>query len=279
MAEKYNTDEFDGISRLLENAEVNDEMHKEKIYNGIKFKMETGAILKNNRKKDDIDMKKNFRKSVVIAVMALVCLVGGFSATAYGQETIQNIIAHFKAGNITITQYKEMPDYKPVDNSDKKPDPKNESRVTTVEEARTTMKIDFAVPTWLPEGYVYTKSVQHSVNGVELVYAKGDDCVLSLLISKGENGIGTTDDVKKETIAGNTVYFANGIVLWGQDGLTYELYQMGGEDFDKDVLDKIISTMSAETTYSDGLSSIKAKIDQKDSTAVAAQRVGAPAAR
>ncbi|MHB8063725.1 MAG: hypothetical protein ACYDG2_14010 [Ruminiclostridium sp.] len=73
------------------------------------------------------------------------------------------------------------------------------------------------------------------------------------MISKGENGISTTGEVKKETIAGKTVYFANGIVLWGQDGLTYELYQMGGQDFDLNILGKIISTMSTGTDYNDKL--------------------------
>lgn len=278
MSRKYEADEFNDVCRLLANTEVNDDLHKVGIYNKLKFKMEAGTIKNNTKKEDGIYMKKNAKRSVAIAVLTLVCLIGGFSATAYGQDIIQNILAHFKVGNITITQYKELPNYESVDDSGKKTVPENKPRVTTVEEARTTMKLDFAVPTWLPDGYTYSKSVQHSINGVELVYSK-EDCVVSLLISKGENGIGTAGDVKKETIAGNTVYFANGIVLWGQDGLTYELYQMGGEDFDKDVLEKIMGTMSAETTYNDELSSIKAESDQKDSTSVAAQSVAAPAAR
>ena len=73
------------------------------------------------------------------------------------------------------------------------------------------------------------------------------------MLSKGENGISTTGEVKTETIAGRTVYFANGIVLWEQDGLTYELYQMSEKNFDLKTLGKIIGTMSTEADLNNDL--------------------------
>lgn len=270
MDRKYDIDEFDEVCSLLKKTEVHDEMYKEKIYNKIRFKMESGMIQKNNKEKDEIYMKKNLRKSVAITVIAFVCLVGGFSVTAYGQETIQNILAYFRVGNITITQYeKELPKYEESARDDKKAVTRNTAQNTTVKEARSMMETDFAVPTWMPDGYSYMKSVLHSINGVELVYSKGESLV-SLLISKGENGISTAGEVKREIIGDKTVYFTNGIVLWGQDGLTYELYQMGEPDFDLDTLGKIIGTMSNEAVHNDQL--------QYDNPAEDQNAVAAPAA-
>jgi hypothetical protein len=78
-------------------------------------------------------------------------------------------------------------------------------------------------------------------------YAKEGD-VISLLISKGgENGIGTKDEVRTESIAGTTIYFANGIVIWEYDGFTYELYQTAEDGFDSATLGRIIGSMSTKS--------------------------------
>lgn len=254
MAKKQGVDELKEVCSLLENTDVNGEAHRERIYNRLKYRMEAGTIPKYNGKEEGIYMKRNIKKTIAIAALAFVCLTAGFSTTAFGQGIIQSIAGYFHVGNITITQYdKELPKVEASVDGDKKAVRENTTQKSaTIEEARAIMKTDFAVPTWLPDGYKYMNSVIHSENGVELQYTK-DESLVSLLISKDENGISTAGEVKQETIAGKTVYFANGIVLWGQDGLTYELYQMDEKNFDRAALEKIIGTMSAGTEGNNAL--------------------------
>lgn len=246
MRNKHNISQFKELCGLLENIEVNDELHKDRIFNQIKFKMETGTLQKKYIEKGEFYMKRNVKKTIAIAA-ALVCLISVFSVTSYGQGIIKSIVGLFHVGNITITQYdKELPDASNIKSTDDGERRTGVPESATIEEARDAMGIDFAVPAWLPEGYRYSNSVIHSKNGVELQYTK-DKNLISLLISKGENGISTTGDVRKKALGGTTVYFANGIVLWeGQDGLTYEMYQMTDKDFDLDTLEKIIGTMTAD---------------------------------
>ena len=249
MRNKHNINQFKELCGLLENIEVNDELHKDRIFNQIKFKMETGTLQKKYFEKGEFYMKRNNKKTIAIAAV-LVCLISVFSVTSYGQGIIRSIVGLFHVGSMTITQYdKELPDISNTKNNDND-NGKRKTKVpesVTIEEARTIMGIDFAVPSWLPDGYKYSNSVMHSKNGVELQYTK-DKNLISLLISRGENGISTAKDVRKETLGGTDVYFANGIVIWeGQNGLTYEMYQMTDKNFDLETLEKIIGTMSAET--------------------------------
>ncbi|WP_028550223.1 hypothetical protein [Paenibacillus sp. UNC451MF] len=83
------------------------------------------------------------------------------------------------------------------------------------------MGVDFPVPTWLSDHYPTINFVPQGDHMVEVQYQK-DGEFISLLISKGgSNGISTQDEVKRETIGGKTVYFANGIAIWEQNGFTY----------------------------------------------------------
>jgi hypothetical protein len=262
MSKKHDMNEFKEVCDLLINAEVNDAIYKEKIYHQVKSKIATRSIQNNYRKRDEMHMKKNFMKSIAMATIGVVCLLGGLSTTAYGQEVIGLILARFQVGGIEITQYdKELPEIKSNDKSNTSIIRGSSPKRTTIEEARTVMKKDFPVPIWLPDGYVYLSSVLHSENGVELQYSKSEGNI-SLLISKGENGISTTGEVKEEIIGGKTVYFANGIVLWEEDGLNYELYHMG-EDLDLDTLRKIINTMTAEKSYKEAAIYTDATEEQK----------------
>jgi hypothetical protein len=255
VSKKINLDEFREISNLLENADVDDDLSRERIYNRVRYKMETKSIYTDFTEGDNIQMNKNrrrnMRKSVAIAVLALVCLVGGFSVTAYGKEVIHNIIASFQAGNIEITQYDKLPEVDAEADGGKKTVGESTAKYTSIEDARSEMGVYFAVPNWLPEGFSYTASILHSENAVELQYNnEGDGTFFSLLITKGENGIATEGDVKEETIAGQKVYFANGITLWGQDGLNYELYYTGEKDFDREILENMLGNMTyKEVSY------------------------------
>lgn len=255
MSKKINLDEFREISSLLENADVDDSLSRERIYNRVRYKMETGSIYTDFTEGDKIHMNKNIRrnlrKSVAVAVLALVCLVGGLSATAYGKEIVHNIIASFRAGNIEITQYDKLPEVDAGAGGGKRTVGESTVEYTSIEGARNEMGVYFAVPNWLPEGFSYTASILHSEKAVELQYNhESDGTFFSLLITKGDNGISTEKDVREETIAGQKVYFANGIILWGQDGLNYELYYTGEKDLDKEILENMLGNMTyKEVSY------------------------------
>ncbi|SHN60501.1 hypothetical protein [Desulfitobacterium chlororespirans] len=249
MTKKCDLKEFDEVCSLLTNAEVDADRHKEKIYNRARLGIETGINEDYNKRKDDSYMRKNYRKAAA-AVIASVCLIGGLSTTAYAQEIFQSVLARCQVGGIEIVQRdKELPEVSP--NTDNTRTPReNTQKSATPEEAREAMKVDFKLPVWLPEGFAYANSVIHTDKAVEIQYAK-DSELISLLISKGENGISTTGEVKKETLAGKTVYFVNDIILWEQDGLNYELYYLGQQDLDNTTLEKLLNTMVSGQSYNE----------------------------
>ncbi|QOX65439.1 DUF4367 domain-containing protein [Anoxybacterium hadale] len=254
MTKKYNMDEFQEVDRLLVEADFSDRHLMERTHDRMKFIIEA-APEKNDFTKGDkkymITSKNNKRKSAAIAAAVFVCLLGGFSATAYGQDIVHNIVAYFQAGNIEITQYDKIPE-NPAGDGTESSDQKSEEKYTSIESARNDMGIDFAVPTWLPEGFSYTTAIQHGSSAVELQYTNDEEgTFFSLLISQGKNGIDTAGDVKEETIAKQKVYFANGIILWGQDNMNYEIYYTGEKDFDSRTLEQIIGNMTREAVSYD----------------------------
>jgi len=109
----------------------------------------------------------------------------------------------------------------------------------TVEEARAALGLNFPAPSWLAD-YKYVNTVIQGNNMAEVQFEKGEKSINFLISKGGENGIGTTDEVKKEVIKGTTVYFANGIAIWENNGFTVELYAQ--DDFDTATLGKIIES-------------------------------------
>ncbi len=248
MSKKVDLNQFDDLSRLLADTDVDADQHKAKIYNQVKLGIETEIKDANINRKDDRYMKRNYRKTAAAAIIAVVCLLGGLSTTTYAQGLFQTVLARFQVGGIEIVQQdRELPET-PSNTKDSTTTRENTQQSGTLEEARAAMKIDFAVPVSLPEGFVYSNSVIHTEKAVEIQYTR-DSELISLLISKGENGISTTGEVKKEVIAGKTVYFVNGIILWEQDGLNYELYYMSSKDLEKADLEKMLNTMASGQTY------------------------------
>lgn len=249
MTKKYNLDEFQEVTHLLAEADLSDDRSMERIHDRMKFIIESVPAKRDFTKGDIKYMRKNRsnkRKSAAIAAAVMVCLLGGLSTTAYGQDIVYNILAHFQAGNIEITQYDKIPETTTGDGK-KSENQNSEDKYTSIESARKEMGIDFAVPTWLPEGFSYTTAIQHGGSAVELQYTNdADGTFFSLLISQGKNGIDTADGVKEETIAKQKVYFANGIILWGQNNLNYEIYYTGEKDFDSKTLENMIGSMTEE---------------------------------
>lgn len=253
MRSKHNLEEFRDLTNILTNLELDDSASKERIYNRLVFKMQTGTIQPNHTKKGEIHMKNTKWKSLAVSAIAIVCLCGAFSTTSFAQGMIQSILARFQVGNMEITQFdRELPT-KVTPAEVKKPD--SEARAIqmeappqiTVEKARADTGIDFPTPQWLSDHYQFVNCVVQGKQMIEVQYKKEGDFI-SLLISRGgKNGIGTTDEVKTETIDGTKVYFANGIVLWEHQGFTYELYQMTEKDFDTKTLGQIIKSLSSES--------------------------------
>ncbi|WP_232696607.1 hypothetical protein [Brevibacillus daliensis] len=250
MKNKQDIDEFRDVTNLLTNVELDDTASKDKIFNRLKFKMETGTIQPKYTKTEGIYMKKNKWKSITVSAVIVGLLFSTFSTTSFAQGMLQSILARFQVGNMEITQYdKEIP----VNQIELK-EQGSEIEITqgetppqmTLEEARVAMGIDFPASTWLSDHYQYENSVIHSDSAVEVQYKKEGEFI-SLLISRGgENGISTTEEVKTETIGGKKVYFANGTVLWEYEGFTYELFQMAEENFNTDALSNIINSLSTE---------------------------------
>jgi hypothetical protein len=259
---KMDVRKFSEVTQLLTQVKLDDKASKDRIYNRLTYKMEQGIIKSNYTTKDGIYMKKVNWKSIAVTTGALICLGGAFSTTTFAQDMIQTIMARFQVGNMTITQYDhEEPVVKmkgidinsdsnttgaqaalsPVDSTSSREESKPATQ--TLDQARIAMGVNFPAPTWLSEHFTLMNVVSHGQKMAELVYDAKDGKVISLLISSGgQNGIGTTEQVKTETISGTKFYFANGIVIWENAGFTYELY--AEQDFDNASLMQIVASMS-----------------------------------
>ncbi|MCR8641121.1 hypothetical protein NV379_00495 [Paenibacillus sp. N1-5-1-14] len=281
MKNKQGVDEFSDLTDLLTNLEHTDNASKDRIYQRLTLKMRAGTINPNLLKKDDIVMKKKTWKTVTVSAAAVAILSGAFSTTSFAQNIMDSILARFQVGNIQITQYDKEP-AAPVNNSASKQATGDasgeiqlpESPNLTVDEARAAMGLNFPAPTWLAD-YKYVNTIIQGKTMAEVQFAKGDKSVNFLISKGGENGIGTTGEVKKEVINGVTVYFANGIVIWENNGFTIELYAQ--DDFDKVTLGKIIENFKVgEPLKKEEIEKVKEKIKNTPSTGVAGPAVAPP---
>lgn len=249
MNRKNNLTEFSKTIELLENAEQGSDTSKARIYNRLIYKLDQGAIQPQSREKDGITMKKSSWRTAVVIGSAVICLGGAFSATTYAQEMFQSILAKFKVGNMEITQYdKEIPpastSFTPAEDINRETSGVVGMPVSdklTIDEARSALGMNFPAPGWMAD-YEFVNCVLQSDGMVEVQYKSGEKTVNFLISKGGENGISTTEEVRTEVINGTTVYYANGIVIWEEDGFTVELYSQ--TDFDNATLGKIIDSFS-----------------------------------
>ncbi|MCM3701204.1 hypothetical protein [Paenibacillus macerans] len=249
MNKKNNLTEFSKTIELLGNTEQGSDTSKARIYNRLIYKLDQGTIEPQSREKDGITMKKSSWRTAAVIGGAVICLGGAFSTTSYAQEMFQSIMAKFKVGNLEITQYdKEIPpastSFTPSEDGKGERDGVIElpaSAKLTIDDARSALGMNFPAPGWVAD-YKFENSILQGTSMVELQYNSGDKAVNFLISKGGENGIGTTEEVKTEVINGATVYFANGIVIWEEKGFTVELYSQ--TDFDKATLGKIIDSFS-----------------------------------
>lgn len=106
MNRKSDRNEFKQIEDLLINADVESSKCEERIYNRLKYKIETGTITSNEREKEDRSMKKKFLRPSRVATLTIATLICGASIT-YGGEILSSIMARFQVGHTEITQYGE----------------------------------------------------------------------------------------------------------------------------------------------------------------------------
>ncbi|MFM9282372.1 hypothetical protein [Paenibacillus jiagnxiensis] len=249
MNKKNNLTEFSKTIELLENEEQGSDTSKARIYNRLIYKLDHGAMKPQSGEKDGITMKKSSWRTALVIGSVVICLGGAFSTTTYAQDIFQSILAKFKVGNLEITQYdKEIPPASPSSTSSKDAESVRSGDTEmpaptklTIDEARSALGMNFPAPGWVAD-YKFENSVLQGTSMVEVQYNSGDKAVNFLISKGGENGIGTTEDVKTEVINGTTVYFANGIVIWEEKGFTVEMYSQ--IDFDKSTLGKIIDSFS-----------------------------------
>ncbi|SEG64475.1 hypothetical protein [Paenibacillus sp. UNC499MF] len=247
MSEKQNPEACENVVDLLENMEV-DPLTKERIFKRVANKLETGTIQPENTKKDAITMLNKKWKTAAATAAAVIIIGGALSTTSYAQGMFDSILARFQVGNMKIVQTdkeRPAPETNVPAQQDKAAEPGEiklpEQPKLTVQEARAATGMNFPVPAWIAD-FEYSNTVIQAKTMVEVQYRQGEKTVNFLISKGGENGIETTDEVKTEVIAGKKVYFANGIVLWEDNGFTVELYAQ--EDFDTASLEKIIKSFA-----------------------------------
>lgn len=246
MSEKHDPKSLERVVYLLENVELDNHLAKERIFKRLVNKMETGTIQPQHTKKDGISMMKRKWKTVAAATAAIIFIGGALSTNSYAQGLIQSILARFQVGNLEIVQYdKELPVSETIGSVEQGRGTESSAVELPVQpklslrEARLATGMNFPAPSWVAD-YEYVNTVLHGKSMVEVQYEQNEKTVNFLISHGGENGIGTTDAVKTEVIAGKKVYFANGIVIWETEGYTVELYAR--EDFDPVTLGKIINS-------------------------------------
>ncbi|MGL4343849.1 MAG: DUF4367 domain-containing protein [Cellulosilyticaceae bacterium] len=104
MNKKSDSNELKQIEALLMNADVGSSKCEERIFNRLKYKIETETINLNEKEKDEPKMKKKFLKPSTVATLTIATLIGGASIT-YGGEILSSMIARFQVGHTEITQY------------------------------------------------------------------------------------------------------------------------------------------------------------------------------
>jgi|GEM_PF-799492 len=109
MNNKDEHDAFKDVASLLTEAKMNDAAAKERAFNRLKYKLETGTIQKNE-KMDVIRMKNKKLTLSVVAASVMIGFCGVFATTSYAQDVLQTLLGRFQVGNMEIRQYdKELP--------------------------------------------------------------------------------------------------------------------------------------------------------------------------
>ncbi|MGG0938593.1 hypothetical protein [Brevibacillus centrosporus] len=284
MSKKHNWEDCRDAVDLLKKSEIERTLAKERIYKRLLQKIEAGEVQPQDLKKDGMTMMKRKWKTATAAAVALMLIGGALSTTSYAQGMIQSILARFQVGNMEIVQVdKERPAVESHESVDQ--EKAAESREVelpaqpklSLEEARTTIGINFPAPTWMAD-FAYVNTVIHGKSMVEVQYSQGEKTVNFLISQGGENGIETTGQVKTEVLAGKKVYYANGIVIWEDEDFTVEMYAR--EDFDTATLETIIKSFAVgKPLTQQQIDHAKANLDSVIQTERARQAAPAAPAR
>ncbi|MDR0382190.1 MAG: DUF4367 domain-containing protein [Oscillospiraceae bacterium] len=242
----------DRAHALLDLTNIPSEPTKRRAYKRLVSQIQAGSLDGDTREKmEDTVVKTRKTRKILLIAAALACVVG-MTTAAYASGIAQKIIARFQVGGMEITRVEEeLPVYEaPASGGEEDRTADGGARNLSLSEARDGLGGNFAAPRQLPEGYAQTGCVLHGAEGahkaVELQYGNAGGDLISLLISAGENGIQTTEEVRVRTVGEVEIYYANGIVLWEYDGFTYELYHMGTVDLDDAAIDGMVGSLTTE---------------------------------
>ena len=251
MKREYKPGDFPDLVNMLENAPAGRPEERERVYRALMRKLDSGDGEENGFYEKEIIMKSITVKKVLSIALVAVCVVA-FITTAYATGFVQTIINRFQVGGMEIRQVDRY------DEEVSQPETSGEAgtreagpgaggRYDSLSAAQEATGVSFPVPERIIDGYSFVNCAVHGESSLllELQYANPDSGdIYSMLISDGENGIATTEEVIIKELEGVDVYYANGIVMWAIGGVTYELYQMGGEDFDDDTISGVITSIN-----------------------------------
>ncbi|MDR0434399.1 MAG: hypothetical protein LBH21_04955 [Gracilibacteraceae bacterium] len=231
------------LRALLLNADTGAENSRARVRERLMRKLEKQIL--NDEEKGAIIMRKRSKKPVIAAAAAL-CLIAT-ATTAYATGFAQTVLESFKVGNIAVERVDQLPDSSQTapreETAAGRPDVSAPRNFAALADAQAAAGVDFPAPSAVP-GYAATGySLHNSLLEAQYAHESESGRIYSLLISNSENKIQTADDIRAVTVADTAVYFANGIILWEYGGFTYELYQMGGEDFDVDIIAMLIESL------------------------------------
>ena len=250
MKHEYKPGDFPELVDMLANTPASPPEARERVHRTLMCKLAASAGDQNDLNKKELFMK-NITVMKVFRIALVVVCIAALATTAYATGLVQTIINRFQVGSMEIRQvdrYEE--DVSQLEMSDeagtREAGLRADGRYDSLSAAQEATGVSFPVPESAISGYSFVNCAVHGADSLllELQYANPDSGdIYSLLISDSENGIETTDEVMVKEIEGINVYYANGIVMWELNGVTYELYQMGGEDFDDDIISGVIASI------------------------------------
>ena len=250
MKNEYNPGDFPKLVNMLENTPAVPPEERERVYRALMRKLGSGAGEQNSFYEKEIIMKRITAKKAFRIALVVVCAVA-LVTTAYATGFVQTIINRFQVGGMEIRQVDRYEDVPQIETSDesgsREAGPSADGRYDSLDAAQEATGVSFPVPERIIDGYSFVNCAVHGESSLllELQYANPDTGdIYSMLISDGENGIQTTEEVIVKELEGVDVYYANGIVMWALGDVTYELYQMGGEDFSDDIISGIIASIN-----------------------------------
>lgn len=198
--------------------------------------------LKADRAKENLKMKKKHKKAIsVVAASLAICLIGGLSTTAFGQEIFESV-KKVTLGN-GASYYDGVGENSGSDKGEDvitsgSDDPDDMMTWTTIDKAKPYLAFDLHLPEYLPAGYKIDKAgLYNDDNGkpgknsdfLEVAYNNGKKGNIQLSLRNMTEDTSFEADlgpIKKVKINGKTgAFMKDGRMLdIEMDGVLYSIY-------------------------------------------------------